>query len=209
MKIDQVADLALLSVSAYLLDVKAILRGTMDELSIGADVHAIGHQTGNSRGPPLSSSGKLVGLNSFKASGEVLNCAVSVEDAEVFLDRENYRLANAPYADDSSSASDCASDPIEIARNKEDNGTIALFDLDCDGEVDAMLTEPDDQLDSPYMEANSTGNGIVDTVFYDEDEDRDGDIDYEVNDISAKGEPDLMHFYHNGDDTPPRTEKVS
>jgi hypothetical protein len=46
---------------------------------------------GNSGGPLLDDGARLIGINSFKASGEGLNYAVSVATIEEFLSREGSR----------------------------------------------------------------------------------------------------------------------
>jgi S1-C subfamily serine protease len=48
LRVDQVADLALLRVSAVPTSVRPLPLGSMDEIEVGADVHAIGHPTGES-----------------------------------------------------------------------------------------------------------------------------------------------------------------
>ena len=47
---------------------------------------------GNSGGPLLTDNGQLIGVNSFKAQGEGLNFAVSVDDVRVLLNAKNDRL---------------------------------------------------------------------------------------------------------------------
>ena len=48
---------------------------------------------GNSGGPLISDSYRLVGVNSFKSSGEALNFAVSVDEIRTFLSRKENRYA--------------------------------------------------------------------------------------------------------------------
>jgi S1-C subfamily serine protease len=49
---------------------------------------------GNSGGPLLSDSGNLIGVNSFKAAGEGLNFAVSVDEVRKFIARQQAGLHN-------------------------------------------------------------------------------------------------------------------
>jgi S1-C subfamily serine protease len=124
-KMDPMRDLALLRVSAVPASAKTMDFGNDAEIQIGADVHAIGHPTGemwtytrglisqirsdyewkaggethranviqtqtpinpgNSGGPLIGDSGKLLGVNSFKSTGEGLNFAVSVKDVTTFI----------------------------------------------------------------------------------------------------------------------------
>jgi S1-C subfamily serine protease len=51
---------------------------------------------GNSGGPLLSDSSSLIGVNSFKAGGEGLNFAVSVDEVRKFLARSGDRIAQTP-----------------------------------------------------------------------------------------------------------------
>ena len=51
---------------------------------------------GNSGGPLISAEGRLVGINSFKSSGEALNFAVAVNDVKRFVESKQNRLAKAP-----------------------------------------------------------------------------------------------------------------
>jgi len=133
-KVDQIADLALLRITSPPRSLSFLTLGTASSLSIGQDVHAIGHpqgevwtytrglisqiranyewktesglahhanviqtQTpinpGNSGGPLLDDGAKLIGINSFKAGGEGLNYAVSVDAIGEFLAREGNRQA--------------------------------------------------------------------------------------------------------------------
>jgi hypothetical protein len=48
---------------------------------------------GNSGGPLLDDTGRLIGINSFKADGEGLNYAISVDSVREFLAREGNRQA--------------------------------------------------------------------------------------------------------------------
>ena len=131
-KIDQVADLALLKIIDPPRSISFLSLGVGSSLSVGQDVHAIGHpqgevwtytrgiisqirsdyewkteegiihhanviqtQTpinpGNSGGPLLDDGANLIGINSFKAGGEGLNYAVSVDAIREFLAREGSR----------------------------------------------------------------------------------------------------------------------
>ena len=128
-KYDEIADLALVKVTEVPQGRNPVRLGDGSDISIGSDVHAIGHPTGeawtytkgvisqyrlgyewevkddkfkhhadviqtqtpinpgNSGGPLFSDSGTLIGVNSFKATGEGLNFAVSVDDVKRFLTR--------------------------------------------------------------------------------------------------------------------------
>jgi S1-C subfamily serine protease len=157
-KFDQVRDLALLRpFSLPSSFAKPIALAGSNDIQVGADVHAIGHPTGeawsytkgiisqirdnyvwrpedgvehranviqtqtpinpgNSGGPLLSDDGKLIGVNSFKATGEALNFAVSVSDVRTFLAAKNNVIANRPEK--------CTSKVVFEGRNRKDDAFI-------------------------------------------------------------------------------------
>ena len=162
---------------------------------------------GNSGGPLISSDGRLIGVNSFKSSGEALNFAVSIGEIQKFLDRTASRTA--PKADVAATDddSDCSDSPVDSYRDAENRSNVELYDLNCDGDVDARYTEPDDKTQGAYLEMDSTGDGKVDTVLYDED--RDGNVDYSAMDVDGDGEADLVGYYRNGEDKPYKVERAS
>lgn len=247
-KIDEIADLAMLRVREKPVGVKPIPLGSMSEAEIGADVHAIGHPTGetwtytrgfvsqyrkdyewitesgvehkgdviqtqtpinpgNSGGPLISSNGHLIGVNSFKASGEALNFAVSVDEVRRFLSMKSDRIAVRSRPATSESSADCGDEPEETFRSEDGSSTISLYDFDCDGEVDASYTEPDDRSKGVFFSMDTSGDGKIDTIFFDED--RDGNIDYSIMDQTGDGEPDLVGYYRNGEEEPYKIEKYS
>ena len=240
-RIDEVADLALLRAKAVPAGVTPIPLGSMNEASIGSDVHAIGHPTGeswtytrgfvsqfrkdyewftesgvdhkgdviqtqtpinpgNSGGPLLSSNGNLIGVNSFKASGEALNFAVSVDEVRRFISMKADRLA-------SRKKDVCGEEPIDSFRDEDRGASIALFDIDCDGEVDGRLLVSDDPNEPFIFSVDRSGDGQIDQMLIDED--RDGNVDYELVDVNGNGEPDIKGYYRNGEDEPYKIEKYS
>jgi len=244
-KVDEIADLAMLRVRERPVGVKPIQLGSMSEAAIGADVHAIGHPTGeswtytrgfvsqyrkdyewvtesgvdhkgdvvqtqtpinpgNSGGPLISSNGHLIGVNSFKASGEALNFAVSVDEVRRFLSMESDRLV---ARSNPAPSADCGDGPTETYRSEDGSGTISLYDFDCDGEIDASYTEPDDQNEPAFASLDNSGNGRIDTMLFDAD--RDGNIDYSLIDVSDNGKPDLVGYYRDGEEEPYKMEKYS
>jgi S1-C subfamily serine protease len=129
-KIDQLTDLALLRLRTPVpKGINTIELGDPANINVGADVHAIGHPTGetwtytrgyvsqlrpdyewvtesglthkadviqtqtpinpgNSGGPLLDDDGRMIGVNSFFASGQGLNFAVSVDEVKLFMVRQ-------------------------------------------------------------------------------------------------------------------------
>jgi len=133
-KIDQVSDLALLKIKAPPKAFSLMRLGDSSALSVGQDVHSIGHPSGeiwtytrgiisqirskyewttsegikhrakviqtqtpispgSSGGPLFDDSGKLIGINSFRRSGEGLNYAVAVDGIKELLRRRTSRKA--------------------------------------------------------------------------------------------------------------------
>src|SRR5262249_8817377 len=156
---------------------------------VGADVHAIGHPTGeawtyttgvisqyrqayewqakgtrhkadiiqtqtpinpgNSGGPLLSDGGTLIGVNSFKAEGEALNFAVSIDEIKKFIARSGNRTSQNPKV----SKSDRSCSPKELSkfRNDENNSTVVAFDMFCTGKDTAELVTPDDNSQAIFL----------------------------------------------------------
>ncbi len=133
-KIDQVSDLALLKIKAPPKVFSLMRLGDSSALSVGQDVHSIGHPSGeswtytkgiisqirsnyewttsegikhrskviqtqtpispgSSGGPLFDDSGKLIGINSFRRSGEGLNYAVAVDGIKELLRSRTSRKA--------------------------------------------------------------------------------------------------------------------
>jgi S1-C subfamily serine protease len=92
---------------------------------------------GNSGGPLLSDDGKLIGVNSFKATGEALNFAVSVSDVRAFLAASSNVVANRPEK--------CTSKVVFEGRNQTDDAFIRQVSLNCDNFPDLIFVLPDDK----------------------------------------------------------------
>jgi len=112
--------------------------GTDEEIKHHADV--IQTQTpinpGNSGGPLLSDDGKLVGVNSFKAAGEALNFAVTVDEVRRFL--EETSTAERP-----DTKSSCSPKLLFEGRNNANDAFIRRFSLRCDAFADLVYVLPD------------------------------------------------------------------
>ena len=88
---------------------------------------------GNSGGPLLSDSGNLIGVNSFKAGGEGLNFAVSVDEVRKFLARpetELRRRLRRPKGDRG-----CKPKQLSKFRNEQNDATVVSFDMFCTGKA--------------------------------------------------------------------------
>jgi Trypsin-like peptidase domain len=203
-KYDEVADLALIKFTSPPGAGKVLRLGDSSEISVGLDVHAIGHPTGetwtytkgiisqyrlgfewkggdgikhkadviqtqtpinpgNSGGPLVGESGTLIGVNSFKQSGEGLNFAVSVDDVKKFLSRSGNREGEAKQT--SSLNPVCKPKEISRWRTKEKNAVAIGFDLICAGKIDAVFTYPDDRSAPIRLEMDRNHDGSFDVEF--------------------------------------------
>jgi S1-C subfamily serine protease len=187
-KYDEIADLALSKVTEVPQGRSPVRLGDGSDVSIGSDVHAIGHPTGeawtytkgvisqyrlgyewgvkgedvkhradviqtqtpinpgNSGGPLISDSGTLIGVNSFKASGEGLNFAVSVDEVKRFLTRSENRVAKASSA--APSKASCEPKPISKFRNESNDAIVISYDMFCNGKVSGNYIIPDKRSDA-------------------------------------------------------------
>jgi len=205
-KYDEIADLALVKVASAPVGASFLRLGDSSEISVGLDVHAIGHpqrgrwtytkgiisqyrlgfewqgedgtehkadliqtQTpvnpGNSGGPLISDSGTLLGVNTFKAEGEGLNFAVSVDDVKKFLARTGSRDAEARAAPPAKPA--CVPKKVTTWRNKDNNAALVGIDMLCSGTMDAVLVTPDDQSQAVQLKVDRNHDGKADVLFFD------------------------------------------
>lgn len=241
---DQIADLALVEVADPPANMTTIRLGTMQDISVGSDVHAIGHPTGeawsytkgivsqvrrnygwkaedglehtasviqtqtpinpgNSGGPLLTDEGTLVGVNSFKAEGEGLNFAVSVDDVRVLLNEKSDRLRRSSRATDST----CTPKSYGVSRLEDGTGTRELLDLDCFGKPDAVWLLPDDPTKPGTLQVDPNHTGKITGVLVSKN--RNGTWDYSIWDTTGSGKADLRCFHKDGSATPTRCEKIS
>src|SRR5262245_17833970 len=229
---DETRDLALVTIANPPAAVRPLELGTDADIQVGADVHAIGHPTGeawtytkglisqfrkgyewktkdtqhkadviqtqtpinpgNSGGPLIGESGKVLGVNSFKKTGENLNYAVSVGNAIDFLNGSSSPQASPPRV----AARSCQSVKIFEGRNSSDNGQLVQVDSNCDGAADMSFVTLDDQ--SRPIQALIDGNydGKIDIIV--EDRDRDGRWDISFHDADFDGTIDLVGYHPDG-----------
>lgn len=247
-RVDEVADLALIRIVAPPKDLVPVKLGRVQDVRVGEDVHAIGHPNGNvwtytkglisqirpgfewstdaglkhradviqtqtpinpgnSGGPLFSDSGQIIGVNSFKETGsEAINFAVSVTDVHRLLQRKKDRAAeridNAPAAD--SSEPKCETKVLGARRSDSDDTKLTFLDMNCDGDPDAILVEPDDAAAAVELRIDTNGDDQVDVVLVDQNRDKKWDISY--HDKNFDGEPDLVGHHPDGKPTPSRME---
>ena len=154
---------------------------------------------GNSGGPLLSDSGRLLGVNSFKAEGEGLNFAVSVEDISAFLKSPNQWAASSK-----TSKQVCSTRKLYEGRDQANTGGLIQYDTNCDGKADFVLFMPDDKSKPVQALIDSNFDGNVDIVVYDTD--RDGKWDISFHDVDFDGTIDLVGYHPDGKITPSRYE---
>ena len=157
---------------------------------------------GNSGGPLLGDSGKLLGVNSFKAQGENLNFAVSVEDISTFLKSRSQEAA-LPEAPKQA----CTARQLYEGRNQENTAGLIQFDTNCDGKADRSLFIPDNK--SKPIKA------LIDTNFDDradiiiDDVNRDEKWDMSFYDTNFDGTFDLKGYHPDGELAASRYEKYA
>ena len=197
-------DLAIVRVKRIPPHVGALQLGSMSEVEIGADVHAIGHpqgeiwtytkgvisqmrkglqwrtghserfqadviqtQTpinpGNSGGPLLSSHGRLIGVNSFKARGaEGLNFAVALNEITNFLGIKPSAIPAPPERDKKTPV------PKEKISRADDNET----KTDRQRNSRTLLYQGRDKDNTGYLRLYSSASKTVYTYYYPDDQAR-------------------------------------
>jgi S1-C subfamily serine protease len=245
-KYDEIADLALIRVSEVPLGRNPIRLGSSEEISVGADVHAIGHPTGetwtyttgiisqyrlgydwknageefkhradiiqtqtpinpgNSGGPLISDTGSLIGVNSFKATGEALNFAVSVDEVKRFLLRSGSRAAK-KVADEKKA--DCTPKALAKFRDKDNSATITSYDMFCNGKASGEHVTPDKQSDAVFLRVDRNGDGKADVIFFDLK--RRGKWDISFWDEKFSGQWTLVGYHDDGTLNASRFESYS
>jgi len=244
-KLDPVRDLALVEVAGVPANTAVLPLGSMKDVQVGADVHAIGHPSGqtwtytkglisqirpgyrwqpepsgprhqaeviqtqtpinpgNSGGPLIDEGGRLVGVNSFKGEGELLNFAVSVGEVEKFL-AEAQSGAHEPKLA-SAAPKPCEPKVMYEGRSRENDALIQNVDMDCSGRVNATLHVPDDAAKPVVLRIDTNDDGKADAWIFDEN--RDGRWDYSLWDTDFDGKPDLIGYHPDGKLKPSRLEK--
>jgi S1-C subfamily serine protease len=172
-----------------------------DESSHKADV--IQTQTpinpGNSGGPLITDDGKLVGVNSFKSTGEGLNFAVSIVDVNTFLQitQPNIQQAKRP--------SSCQTVKIYDGRDSQNVARLVQYDTNCDGKADYSFVTPDDMSKPISAHIDSNFDGKTDISV--EDRDRNGTWDISFHDVDFDGRIDLVGYHADGKLNPTRFVK--
>lgn len=246
-KVDPNKDLALLRVDAMPKRTPLIGLADKADLMVGADVHAIGHPTGNtwtytkgfvsqlrsdyewylendqkkkslhradviqtqtpiapgsSGGPLLNDRGQLIGINTFKKRGELINFAVTVDEIHAFLSsKDNYAAVK------NATKKALVRCTVKIMFDGHDESfptfsRIVRYDRNCDGRPDAARMVPRDPKTPIYMVFDSNFSGNTDFILLDKD--KDGKWDESLHDTDEDGKYDLVGHHPDGKMRPTR-----
>jgi S1-C subfamily serine protease len=157
---------------------------------------------GNSGGPLISESGKLLGVNSFKATGEGLNFAVSLIDVNAFLSESNRKkdgIANSKSA--------CKPTQLYNGRDEKNEGAVIQIDTNCDEIVDFHVSMLDDLSQPIRAFIDSNFDRKTDIVV--EDNQRDNQWDISFHDVDYDGNVDVVGYHPDGKITPSRFERYA
>jgi S1-C subfamily serine protease len=157
---------------------------------------------GNSGGPLLSDSSSLIGVNSFKAGGEGLNFAISVDEVKKFLAHSGNRIEQAPKT--SKSNTGCKPKELSKFRNEQNDATVVALDMFCTGKDTGELVTPDDKSKAIYLRLDRNGDGRADVIFFDLK--RSGRWDLSFWDENFTGSWTLVGYHDDGSLKPTRFE---
>ena len=162
---------------------------------------------GNSGGPLLSDSSSLIGVNSFKAGGEGLNFAVSVDEVRKFIVRPGDRFAQTPKAPKNNG--ECKPKKLSQFRNEKSDATIVSFDMFCSGQDQdtGELVTPDDKRQAVFLRVDRNGDGRPDIIFFDLK--RSGRWDLSFWDDNFTGHWTLVGYHDDGSLKPTRFESYA
>ena len=158
---------------------------------------------GNSGGPLIGDSGKMIGVNSFKQPGETLNFAVTINEVEKFLAAAQAGAYEPKVA--AAAAKSCETKVVYEGRSKDNTAFIRTADMDCSGKATAVLIVPDDKSKPIEFRMDTNKDGKTDAWIFDDD--RDGKWDISYWDTDFDGKPDLVGHHPDGELKPTRMEK--
>jgi S1-C subfamily serine protease len=158
---------------------------------------------GNSGGPLIGDSGKMIGVNSFKQPGETLNFAVAINEVEKFLAAAQAGAYEPNVA--AAAAKSCEPKVMYEGRSKDNTAFIRTADMDCSGKATAVLIVPDDKSKPIEFRMDTNKDGKTDAWIFDDD--RDGKWDVSYWDTDFDGKPDVIGHHPDGELKPTRMEK--
>ena len=159
---------------------------------------------GNSGGPLISPEGELLGINSFKASGENLNFAVTSLEAINFLKnikdigkKEAKLKSNNKKIDKVVKKVDSDKDGIPDTFYYDDNG---------DGNLDTVVKDKNQNGKPEIIGVDTNKDGKPDVIAFDKNED--GTIDIWYVDKDFDGKSDVKGIDTDGDGKPDKFNKI-
>ena len=204
-RLDNIRDLAVVTITGAPASVRPFEFGTEAEIQIGADVHAIGHPTGEAWTYTKGLINQFRRDYEWKAAGnqhkaDVIQTQTPINPGNSggplmgvidFLNASSQPTSPPPVA-----ARSCKPVKIFDGRNSSGNGQLVQVDTNCDGAGDVSFVTPDDR--SRPIQALIDGNydGKIDIIV--EDRDRDGRWDVSFHDIDFDGTIDLVGHHPDG-----------
>lgn len=156
---------------------------------------------GNSGGPLLSDSGRLIGVNSFvDTSAQGINYAVSIEDVQEFLNSPQSVIVEKKQS--TRTKKKCEWKTLYKGKNDAKTADVEIYDTDCNGGADLVLTVPYDKNEAITLEADTNGDGNRDIIWLTKD--RNFKWELSLWDDNFDGQWDRAGLHKNGDLTPYR-----
>ena len=159
---------------------------------------------GNSGGPLFSSTGRIVGINTWAAQGQNLNFAVAVDHAKEFIRKNpNVKKVNTadalvkkdyPNARTKDHDKNGIIDTWFIDENKNGKLDLGFIDDNENGYIEGTLIDKNENGVWEYLILDTDENGKPDQAYIDENEDR---------------EADVVAYDYNEDGTWDKFEKIS
>ena len=141
---------------------------------------------GSSGGPLFDENGKLIGINSFRSSGEGLNFALRVNEVESFLDaarrgefkhssRKRQEPASSLEFESIDSDGDGKPDAAGMDTNGDGNYDFVMVDENEDGVAEYLLGDYDYDGETDFVAFDLDENGTFESFLLDGDEDGEWD----------------------------------
>jgi hypothetical protein len=142
-------------------------------------------------------------VNSFKAEGEGLNFAVSVEEISTFV------KSPSPSALPGQKAFQerfCEPARLFEGRNQAGDGDLVQIDSNCDGKADVSILVLDDKSEPIRAFIDSNFDDTIDIEVHDTNRDAKWDISF--HDVDFDGSIDVVGYHPDGKLSPSRYERA-
>jgi hypothetical protein len=139
----------------------------------------------------------LLGVNTFEATGEGLNFAVSVDEVKKFVGKVSNETS-------SFSKGMCEVKEISRFRNWANNATVISYDTRCTGTAQAYYTIPDNKTEAITLSKDRNEDGRIDVMYFDFK--RQGKWDLSFWDETYSGLWTLVGYHLDGSITPTQFE---